>query len=129
VIPVNDMAGLLPVCAVCERPIEDHEDATWTRDGEDHETARHEACARLEGLREAGFDRSYVSHEDGETDPAVKVRCSRCEALVINGVPCHEHGCPSRPRYCAECGSPDPDRTCCTPVEMDGWDTSDEVQA
>jgi hypothetical protein len=34
----------------------------------------------------------------------VRVRCSQCEALVINGVPCHEHGCPNRPPVCRECG-------------------------
>ena len=23
-----------------------------------------------------------------------RIKCSQCEALVINGVPCHETGCP-----------------------------------
>ena len=26
----------------------------------------------------------------------VSVRCSQCEATVIYGCPCHEHGCPNR---------------------------------
>ncbi len=42
-------------------------------------------------LREQrGFDRSYVA-DDGY----VKVRCSQCEALVINNTACHEGGCPN----------------------------------
>lgn len=24
-----------------------------------------------------------------------RVKCDQCEALVINGVPCHEQGCPN----------------------------------
>ena len=27
-----------------------------------------------------------------------RIRCSQCAALVINGVPCHETGCPNTPR-------------------------------
>ena len=27
-----------------------------------------------------------------------RIRCSQCAALVINGVPCHETGCPNVPR-------------------------------
>ena len=62
-------------------------------------------------LQARGFDRSYRSGK------YVEVQCSQCEAIVINGVPCHEsscpnevhecHGCntliPARQRYCAEC--------------------------
>jgi hypothetical protein len=36
-------------------------------------------------------------------------RCPSCEVLTINGVRCHEHGCPDawreKTRECAECGS------------------------
>jgi hypothetical protein len=68
-----------------------------------------------------GFDLSRaVPFERG-----VRVRCSACAALVINGVPCHEHGCPNRPRTCPECGGLDSEGTCCGPVEMDGWDVSE----
>lgn len=41
---------------------------------------------------ELGFDRS--TEEEGQ----VRVRCSQCAAVVINGVPCHEQGCPNVPR-------------------------------
>ena len=48
-----------------------------------------------------------------------KVNCSQCEALVIQGLPCHETGCPNamhecsgcnalipaRQRYCKDCAS------------------------
>jgi hypothetical protein len=43
-----------------------------------------------EKLRRQGFDESYVSRDSG----AVRVRCSQCQALVINGMACHERGCP-----------------------------------
>lgn len=36
-------------------------------------------------------------------------KCDQCEALMINGVYCHEHGCPNKwkdsARYCAWCGT------------------------
>jgi hypothetical protein len=41
----------------------------------------------LERVLSLGFDRST---QEGKY---ISVRCSRCEALVINGVPCHEAGC------------------------------------
>jgi hypothetical protein len=43
-------------------------------------------------LKELGFDLSYMQSRDG----FVKVRCSQCEAMTIQGVPCHEHGCPNK---------------------------------
>lgn len=48
---------------------------------------------RLRDLIALGFDRSERSGF-GE----FHVRCSRCQALVICGVPTHEHGCPNTPR-------------------------------
>jgi hypothetical protein len=47
--------------------------------------------SQLAHLRSLGFDRSRASLD------YVRVLCSQCEALVINGVPCHEAGCPNRP--------------------------------
>lgn len=35
--------------------------------------------------------------------------CNSCVAMTVNGVLCHEHGCPNAwkaVRECAECGSP-----------------------
>lgn len=48
--------------------------------------------SRVERLRSLGFDRS----EHVRFTRTHLVRCSCCAALVINGVPCHEHGCPNR---------------------------------
>ncbi len=45
----------------------------------------------LESLRRRGFDRSEYDRKNGTH----RVRCSQCEALVINGVACHESGCPN----------------------------------
>lgn len=32
------------------------------------------------------------------TTLSLKIRCTNCEALVINGLPCHETGCPASKR-------------------------------
>lgn len=39
-----------------------------------------------------------------------RVRCSQCAAVSINGVPCHETGCPNARGECAECDAPVPKR-------------------
>ena len=57
-------------------------------------TARMSLTARVEVLDAQGFDKCYVS-EDTET---IRVGCSQCEALAINGVACHETGCPNMVR-------------------------------
>jgi hypothetical protein len=48
----------------------------------------------LDSLRRRGFDRSTYN----PSGHSWSVRCSQCEALVINGLPSHEFGCPNRPR-------------------------------
>ena len=53
-----------------------------------------EVAKRAAKLREQkGFDKSYVTE-----DKNVRVRCSQCQAMVINGVPVHERGCPNERR-------------------------------
>lgn len=48
----------------------------------------------LASLKARGFDRSrVVAFERG-----ARVGCSQCEAAVINGVACHETGCPNKAR-------------------------------
>ena len=41
-------------------------------------------------LKRHGFDESYYDRKER----ALRVRCSQCQALVIQGLPCHERGCP-----------------------------------
>lgn len=54
----------------------------------------------VRSLEARGFDRSRaVPFEQG-----AEVGCSQCEALCINGVPCHESGCPNRTYECKGCG-------------------------
>ena len=48
----------------------------------------------LSTLRALGFDRA----EHVPFTKRYRVRCSQCEALVINGIPTHERGCPNTPR-------------------------------
>lgn len=45
----------------------------------------------LERLLQQGFDLSTYDDETGYC----RLRCSQCEALAVNGVACHEHGCPN----------------------------------
>lgn len=42
-------------------------------------------------LRREGFDRSVYDREEHAWYP----RCSSCQVLVIQGVPCHEQRCPN----------------------------------
>ena len=42
-------------------------------------------------------------------NPTKKAKCESCQALMINGVLCHEHGCPDawkdKLRECPWCGT------------------------
>ena len=62
----------------------------------------------------------------------IRVRCDQCEMLSINGVACHELGCPNqrarwdresqgwvKQRKCFECGCMvDSDNLCCNADDM-----------
>ena len=48
----------------------------------------------LQVLKDTGFDLSNSVPFEHAWD----VKCSQCEAVVINGVPYHEHGCPNSPK-------------------------------
>ena len=50
--------------------------------------------SKLKKLRAQGFDLATVNRRARTWRP----RCGQCEVLVVNGVACHEHGCPNRPR-------------------------------
>jgi len=45
-------------------------------------------------LKRLGFDLSSKPRGEGYCD----VKCSKCNAMVINGKPCHERGCPNEKR-------------------------------
>lgn len=45
-------------------------------------------------LRKRGFDLTTYDRSTGYYRP----RCSRCQAMVIQGVACHERGCMNEPR-------------------------------
>lgn len=45
-------------------------------------------------LKEDGFDLSRFNRSTGSWS----VKCSQCEALVVNGVATHENRCPNAPR-------------------------------
>lgn len=55
------------------------------------------AKKRLEELHALGFDESRYG-----SPGTVMLKCSQCEATFINGVPCHEHGCPNKKRNNAD---------------------------
>jgi hypothetical protein len=46
--------------------------------------------SRLQRLKDAGFDLSTVVPFARQWH----VQCSQCDAVVVNGTPTHEHGCP-----------------------------------
>jgi hypothetical protein len=73
---------------------------------------------RLDAIIANGFDLQHDRTPASTSD----VRCSQCEALVINGVPCHESGCPNKPTICRECGNPVPKGErcdCLDPIDDD----------
>jgi hypothetical protein len=51
----------------------------------------------LNTLIENGFDESY------EKGSKVYPKCSSCQVAAINGVACHETGCPNTTYECSEC--------------------------
>jgi hypothetical protein len=55
---------------------------------------------QLDGLRARGFLAHYL-----EASVSIIVRCTGCEALVINGTPTHEHGCPNAVHECKGCNA------------------------
>lgn len=56
---------------------------------------------KLSNLVAAGFDRS----QHVPFTRTYRVGCSSCAALVINGVPSHETGCPQATHECAGCNA------------------------
>lgn len=61
----------------------------------------------LQTLQSKGFDRS--AHTFGRPT-LLSVACSQCEALVINGTPTHEPGCPHATHECRGCNAQIPMR-------------------
>lgn len=59
---------------------------------------------KLEQLIADGFDQSSIVVSTGEP-VRYRPRCSQCETLVINGVPCHETGCPNQTFECKGCNN------------------------
>jgi hypothetical protein len=53
--------------------------------------------AKLDHFVALGFDNSELAKG------FVRVRCSQCEMLAINGTATHEHGCPNATHECNGC--------------------------
>jgi hypothetical protein len=60
---------------------------------------------RLAQLHDQGFDQSYACERDdsGRFTKTIRVKCSQCEALCINGIATHENRCPNTPRDTDDC--------------------------
>lgn len=58
-------------------------------------SARVVRAAVRQSLERQGFD---VSHYP-------RIRCNACDALVINGIPAHETGCPNAMHECNGCNA------------------------
>lgn len=48
----------------------------------------------LADCESSGFDNCHIADDDR----GVSVDCSQCDAVVVNGIPLHETGCPNIPR-------------------------------
>jgi hypothetical protein len=61
----------------------------------------------LQRLQADGFTRSTIDRDGVESQGgrlvAVSVGCDSCQALVINGVACHEAGCRRQTFECQGC--------------------------
>ena len=69
--------------------------------------AKRRQGVRLDYIRDVlGFDRSKRTKIGGP----VHVGCSQCEAMVINGHPTHETGCPNATHECRGCNAQIPMR-------------------
>jgi hypothetical protein len=55
----------------------------------------------LARLRAAGFDESHHIPFTKQ----YRAKCSQCEACAINGVACHETGCPNQTFECRGCNA------------------------
>ena len=60
----------------------------------------------LAQLRANGFDEAYHI----PFTKSFKVRCSQCQACSVNGVACHESGCPNQTYECQGCNATVPYR-------------------
>jgi hypothetical protein len=58
------------------------------------------SAQHLQRLRDRGFDQTTRNGK------YLRPKCSQCETLVINGVACHEAGCPNATRTCKGCNAP-----------------------
>lgn len=59
-------------------------------------------------LRQAlakGFDKTIFFPETEDSDPRIRIGCSQCSAAIIQGVACHETGCPNQNHECKGCES------------------------
>lgn len=82
-----------------------------------------------------------VAEEIEDAEEPARLGCDQCQMMSIQGVPCHETGCPNsgarwdedrgdwvRQRECRECGSTvDADDPCCS-ATMDEWEEQPETE-
>ena len=60
---------------------------------------RHSIRERIAELESQGFDQTYASGR------YLRPKCSQCDALVIQGVACHETGCRNQVYECNGCSA------------------------
>ena len=64
-------------------------------------------------MSKLAYYRETLGFDGAEHIPFTKryhISCSQCEALVINGIPTHETGCPHQSVECEGCGQDFPKR-------------------
>lgn len=135
----KDVADL-PEAFKSDEPEDDK--AISDSEAESQETDLENAPTKEEEHHEAGWriDEKFadfveeVAEDYDEDEGRERLSCDQCEMLAINGVPCHERGCPNmgarwdsergewvKQRECRECGmTVDADDPCCSaPMEDD----------
>lgn len=75
---------------------------------------------RISELLALGFNNTVPSGRR-----QLRIACSQCEVMVINGTLCHETGCPNATHPCSECDAPTTNRRglcddCQDPERWDG---------
>lgn len=95
------------ICATCDQIHADYPHAPGYLDSCG---ACQDTCHCGPGVAE-GHETQCVADEHQEWEEAsTSARCDQCEALMINGVYCHEQGCRNETHECKECGGLCPKR-------------------
>lgn len=137
--PRKSDVGDLPEAFTSDKPEEEKAMSDSEAESQEDSTPEPESHEEEESKEAASenwhVDQKYADfvQEDLDLEGGDRVSCDQCEMLSIQGVPCHETGCPNqnarwdresqswvKQRECRECGSTvDADDPCCNGPQED----------